>query len=49
MARNILVSHLFSVKYIFLEMNTASLSTYKKERKKNLDLNIHLGDTKFNE
>ena len=49
MARNILVSHLFSMKYIFLEMNTASLSTQKKEWKKNLDLNNHLGDTKFNE
>ena len=33
---------------IFLEENTASLSTQKKERKKKLNSSNHLGDTKFN-
>ena len=34
---------------IFLEVNIASLSIQKKERKKNLNSNNRLGDTKFNE
>ena len=41
------VPHLFSMKHIFLEENTASLSIKKKERKKKLNSNNHLGDTKF--
>ena len=40
------VPHLFSMKQIFLEVNTASLPIQKKERK-NLNSNNHLGDTKF--
>ena len=40
--------HLFSMKHIFLEENTASLSIQKKARKKKLNSNNHLGDTKFN-
>ena len=42
------VPHLFSMKQIFLEENTASLSIKKKEGKKILNSNNHLGDTKFN-
>ena len=34
---------------IFLEVNTASLSIQKKERKKKMNSNNRLGDTKFNE
>ena len=40
--------HLFSMKHIFLEKNTASLSIQKKEKKKKLNSNNHLGDTNFN-
>ena len=39
---------LFSMKHIFLEVNTASLSIQKKESKKKLNLNNHIGDKKFN-
>ena len=42
------VPHLFLMKNIFLEENTASLCIKKKERKKKLNSNNHLGDTKFN-
>ena len=42
------VPHLFSMKHIFLEENTASLSIQKKERKRKLTSKNHLGDTKFN-
>ena len=42
------VPYLFSMKHIFLEDNTASLSIQKKEGKKKLKSNNHLGDTKFN-
>ena len=39
------VRHLFSMKHIFLEVNTASLFIEKKERKNK----IEFGNTKFNE
>ena len=42
------VPHLFSMKHIFLEENPASISIQKKGRKKKLNSNNHLGDTKFN-
>ena len=42
------VPHLFSMRHIFLEENTASLSIQKKESKKKLNSNNHTGDTKFN-
>ena len=42
------VPHLFSMKHIFLEENTASFSIQKKERKKKLNSNNYIGDTKFN-
>ena len=48
MAKITHVVHLFSIKRIFLEVNTASLSIQKKGRK-NLNSNNHLGDTKLNE
>ena len=41
------VPQLFSVEYIFLEVNTALYG--KKKERKNLNSNNHLGDTKFNE
>ena len=41
------VPHLFSMKHMFLEENSASLSIQKKERKKKLNSNNHRGDTKF--
>ena len=40
--------HLFSMKHIFLEENTASLSIQKKEEEKILNSNNHRRDTKFN-
>ena len=42
------VMHLLSMKHIFLEENTATLSIQKKESRKKLNSNNHLGDTKFN-
>ena len=42
------VAHLFSMKHMFFEANTASISIQKKGRKKKLNSNNHLGDTKFN-
>ena len=42
------VPHLFSMKHIFFEVNTAFLSIQKKEKKKKLNSNNRLGDTKFN-
>ena len=46
MARITHVPHLFSIKHIFLEVNTASLSIQKKEKKKKFEFD-HLGYTKF--
>ena len=37
MARITHVPHLFSIKHIFLEVNTASLSIQKKEKKKKFE------------
>ena len=48
MARITHVPHLISMKHIFLEVNPASLSIQKK-RRKSLNSNNHLGDTKFDE
>ena len=48
MARRTHMPHLFSMKHLFLEENTASVSIKENERRKNLNLNNHLGDTKFN-
>ena len=48
MARITHVPHLFSMKHVFLEVNTASLSIQKKKKgRKNLNSNNHLGDTNF--
>ena len=49
MARITYALHLFSMKDVFLELSTASLSIQKKARKKKLNSNNHFGDTKFDE
>ena len=45
---NSCAASIFNETHIFLEDNPASLAIQKKERKKKLNSNNHLGDTKFN-